>query len=343
VTTAAITDPTNSATALASLATGSGQAAVTGPTRVDFKAKARTEITVLTNEGDLVTISGKASLRIAYLGYDSQGRPVGGPDAGTTTLAASFRQQLSISVRGDLNEEELADIERLLGEIQATVENALTGGPNNAADTGLPFADLGSLSAVKASFKYSAKLTAVTGVGPGGQAVSAPPAAPPITTAGPQADTTSPATPPAASNGIAMTSLTARVRFAQHIAVYQRVAESTATPPATAGNLHPAETTPIPASRTGTPVPPAGEVGPAPAGGGAIDPVSHAANQIVGAIRQTRLVAAGLFNVIESFLDTLIARVSQHPEHDDAKVHAAREIKSAVLDRLSAAPPPQSV
>jgi hypothetical protein len=71
--------------------------------------------------------------------------------------------------------------------------------------------------------------------------------------------------------------------------------------------------------------------------------VSHAANRIVGAIQQTRLVAAGLFNLIESFLDTLITRVSQHPEHDDATVHAAREIKSAVLDRLSAAPPPQSV
>ncbi|MBI3608269.1 MAG: hypothetical protein HY207_09900 [Nitrospirae bacterium] len=333
MTTVAMTDPTNSAAALSTLATGSGQAAVTGPTRVDFKAKARTEITVLTNEGDLVTISGKASLRTAYMGYDSQGRPVGGPDAGATTLAASFRQQLSISVRGDLNKEELADIERLFGEIQTAFENALTGGPNNAAATGLPFADLGSLSAVKASFKYSAKLTAVTGVGPSGQAVSAPPAATPTTTAGPPADTASPATPPAASDGVAVTSLTARVRFAQHIAVYQRVAESAATPPAPAGSLHPAGA--APASSTGTPVP--------PAGGGAIDPVSHAANRIVGAIRQTRLVAAGLFNLIESFLDTLIAKVSQHPEHDDATVHAAREIKSAVLDRLSAAPPPQSV
>ena len=130
------------------------------PIRAKFKANANVQLTLLTNEGDVVTISGRSSLRMSYGGYDRHGRY---DDADTTTLRASFRQQLSLSVQGNLSDQELADIDQLLGTIEDVFSQAMTALPDDVAGAGLSLGTLDgldSITAVTGSLTYSSKLSA---------------------------------------------------------------------------------------------------------------------------------------------------------------------------------------
>jgi len=118
-----------------------------------FSGKSKTDLTVITAEGDRVTISLAAQVQYAESSKT-------GPNGSSQTVASSTASQLRVAVEGNLNETELKDLGKLLSSLaQATGQTQSTGAPNNSppatdtTDTG--FANLTSLAAFAYSFKQT--------------------------------------------------------------------------------------------------------------------------------------------------------------------------------------------
>ena len=86
------------------------------------------DLTVLTAEGDTVTISAQSESDLTYGDYRFRSRGENGMTVVRAQVAAfSLSQSLEISVEGDLNEEELGDIKRLVDTIKNVIRKFLKG------------------------------------------------------------------------------------------------------------------------------------------------------------------------------------------------------------------------
>jgi hypothetical protein len=114
-----------------------------------FSGRSKTDLTVLTAEGDRIAISLAAQVQ-----YAASSRT--GPGGSSETVATSTSSQLRVGVEGDLNETELKDLGTLLGNLaQATSE---AGQESSSAVPGAPafnagFTGLASLAAFAYSYK----------------------------------------------------------------------------------------------------------------------------------------------------------------------------------------------
>jgi hypothetical protein len=116
------------------------------------RAESRTNLTVITAEGDRVTISLAAQAKFTAA---SQTGPNGNPQ----TVATSSSSQLKVDVKGDLSDTELKDLGALINALgKATSQSASTGVPDASAIT-TSFAGLESLAA----FAYSYNQTVAGG------------------------------------------------------------------------------------------------------------------------------------------------------------------------------------
>ncbi|MDC4202947.1 MAG: hypothetical protein MPW14_14340 [Candidatus Manganitrophus sp.] len=315
-----------------------------GVMRIGMKTKTSAEISILTDEGDVVTISGASSMKAKYLRYDSQGRSVGGEAESAKVLRISVRQRFSISIQGDLSEEERADIDRLLGVIEDTFLGALDGN-SDTTDPQRPSADLGSLASVSASFKYSAKISAFARIVPGDETAATPPAeaatdgASPPAVGGEDTGAPSPVATPVENHDGGMVFQTVRFRFRQQIAVYQRIADMNGQdlPQKIASPADPSVSSPAPAPNV-----PTEEAASVPADEPAAVPVSDAVDPIVKTVEQARVERLDLVDLIGKFLDALIASLPEQVGADEDTVRLASQIKAAVVEQLGGMPEPPS-
>jgi len=120
-----------------------------------FSGKSKTDLTVLTAEGDRVTISLAAQVKYAAISQT-------GPGGSSQTVATSTSSQLRVAVQGDLNETELKDLETLLGKLAQATSQAVSN-PSPAVPDASPFsAGFAGLSSL-AAFAYSYKQTVEAG------------------------------------------------------------------------------------------------------------------------------------------------------------------------------------
>jgi hypothetical protein len=116
------------------------------------RAESQTNLTVVTAEGDRVTISLAAQAKYAASSKS-------GPRGSSQAVSASVSSQVSVAVEGDLSESELKDLGSLINALgKATSQAASTGAPDASAVTA-SFAGLDSL----ATFAYSYKQTVEAG------------------------------------------------------------------------------------------------------------------------------------------------------------------------------------
>lgn len=116
----------------------------------EFAAFSRqASISLTTAEGDVVTIrsSQQQAHALAYGQQVSAGGHVQG-----LTMSGLEKQAFSISVQGDLNEEELRDIERLLSELSAIAADFFNGDYEQAMAGALSLGDMGSIAELQATF-----------------------------------------------------------------------------------------------------------------------------------------------------------------------------------------------
>ena len=115
------------------------------------------DIAITTDEGDLVTISSYQGEGQA-MSYDRWNSPL---QQGMNFTASSIKiDSYSLSIQGDLSEEELLDIENLLAELSVIAGDFFSGDTDQAMAGAMNLGDMGSLAELSATFSYSASWSA---------------------------------------------------------------------------------------------------------------------------------------------------------------------------------------
>ena len=115
------------------------------------------DISFTTAEGDVVTISNYQEQAYA-LASEKLSTPL---QQGMNFTASVLNVNASsLSVQGDLNEEELADIQNLMVDLSSIAEQFFNGNLGEAMDQAMNIGDMGSISQLSASFSYQASWSA---------------------------------------------------------------------------------------------------------------------------------------------------------------------------------------
>jgi hypothetical protein len=123
-------------------------------TGYSYDAQQSAALTIVTAEGDRVTISASHSLSIDAATYDSRGRMRGAEGSFYERTESS---SMSIQVEGNLSEEELEDIARVVREL-AKVGRAFERGHQAHAMRRLARADLDTLASIEAEFSATRQI-----------------------------------------------------------------------------------------------------------------------------------------------------------------------------------------
>lgn len=111
------------------------------------KSQAAADLSFTTSDGDVVTLSARSLKQAEYTTYDFQGRVQGQAVAAQgEKLAIESRSGLAISVRGELDDEELADIQKVLDAVNAAGRDLAAGDLDGALS---PFENLGELDSLQ--------------------------------------------------------------------------------------------------------------------------------------------------------------------------------------------------
>ncbi|RMF88606.1 MAG: hypothetical protein D6736_10070 [Nitrospinota bacterium] len=122
--------------------------------------RASTEIALTTAEGDRVTLSATSLSQAAYASYDYRGRLQGeAVDLHAETVQLSSQSGITITVEGDLSEEELADIHRLINTVEGIAREFFSGDQEGALRQALHIEDFDSIARFEADLQYSRSVT----------------------------------------------------------------------------------------------------------------------------------------------------------------------------------------
>ncbi len=132
-----------------------------------FQARAETstssQFSFLTAEGDRVSISAGSESRFSFDSYTAQGLTEGqSVDIRNQQSSTSFRADFSLLVEGDLNEQELADIQSFIQTAQDLFNNLTSGNVDEAAKTALSLGDLETLSTAALFYRQETTVSVAT-------------------------------------------------------------------------------------------------------------------------------------------------------------------------------------
>ena len=119
-----------------------------------------TDVSIVTQEGDYVTISADSEFQLNFSTYDHTGRMKGYTSRlHSETLSLESSQEFSISVDGDLNEQEIKDIRKVLQSLDNIMKDLLSGKPDQGMIRAEKLGDLGSLSSLDATLQVEQSLS----------------------------------------------------------------------------------------------------------------------------------------------------------------------------------------
>ncbi|MEA2082747.1 MAG: hypothetical protein U9O82_00580 [Thermodesulfobacteriota bacterium] len=113
----------------------------------------RTDITILTDEGDAVVLSAVGA-RAHTLSTENISSP--GMSKESFVVSRLVFDKFQVSVQGDLNEEELADIKSLMDDLTTIADDFFHGRMDKAIQGAMKIDDMGSLSQLSATFSHTA-------------------------------------------------------------------------------------------------------------------------------------------------------------------------------------------
>ena len=109
-------------------------------------------ISLTTQEGDQITISQNTSIEQLKAKYKS--------DTGLSKIEASLTSaNMSFSVKGDLNDQELADLSKLLNNLSGIADDFFKGNLTQAMTDALDIGDMGSINTLDATFTRTSALS----------------------------------------------------------------------------------------------------------------------------------------------------------------------------------------
>jgi hypothetical protein len=114
------------------------------------------DITLVTKEGDRVTLAFDSSFEAAYATYDRQARMNGADSESRGRLSSvHVAREITLSVEGDLNEEEKKEIKEVVGEIFKMMKNFLSDPGGDPTVSAVKDIELDTLANVEAKFEVS--------------------------------------------------------------------------------------------------------------------------------------------------------------------------------------------
>ena len=152
-----------------------GNAQISQSTRFALDTRANAEISLVTADGDKVTLSASSAMLATYSTYDYLGRIGGQTVSGRTeNLQIAGSGAFSLAVEGELDEQELADIHKLLHALETTAADVLSGTGGGLPESLGAFASLDSIESFAAMLSYSRSVSAeqITRVASAGEASS---------------------------------------------------------------------------------------------------------------------------------------------------------------------------
>jgi hypothetical protein len=129
-------------------------------TQVQAATHTSADITLVTAEGDKVTLSTDAVMQAAYTRYDARGRLRGyGLERHAETFQLVSANDISLQIEGDLNDAERADIEQALGTIEKFAADFFNGKEDEAPNQIFNLGNLNTLRSLDTTLEFSQSLT----------------------------------------------------------------------------------------------------------------------------------------------------------------------------------------
>src|SRR5215475_3518521 len=129
-------------------------------TQVQAESHTSADITLVTAEGDKVTLSTDAVLQAAYTRYDAHGRLRGyGLERHAATFQMASASAISLQIEGDLNDAERADIQQALGTIEQFAADFFDGKEDEAPNQIVNLGNLNTLRSIDVTLELSQSLT----------------------------------------------------------------------------------------------------------------------------------------------------------------------------------------
>ena len=127
--------------------------------RLSVSEEQQADVDIVTAEGDRVTLSSDYSAAASLATYEHLALS----DSGYRHIEAQMlnfqmEQAIAVTVEGDLNPQELADIKALVSDLGAMFKEFLTSGGQEPPGVDKDFSKLSSLKSVQAQFEYSASV-----------------------------------------------------------------------------------------------------------------------------------------------------------------------------------------
>ena len=129
-------------------------------TQVQAETHTRADVTLVTAEGDRVSLSTDAVMQAAYTRYDARGRLRGyGLERHAETFQLVSANDISLQIEGDLNDAERADIEQALGTIEKFAADFFNGKEDEAPNQIFNLGNLNTLRSLDTTLEFSQSLT----------------------------------------------------------------------------------------------------------------------------------------------------------------------------------------
>lgn len=129
-------------------------------TRVTSSLHQNADVTIVTAEGDKVTLSSGSQAQVTYATYEEL-RYMGGHFAQFRyeALGLEVSREYSIVVDGDLNKKELRDIRKAIRTIEKMMRDFLSGNVDHAVGKAMKVSKLESISSLEASLQFERSLS----------------------------------------------------------------------------------------------------------------------------------------------------------------------------------------
>ncbi|MGE5342805.1 MAG: hypothetical protein ACM3SY_15130 [Candidatus Omnitrophota bacterium] len=110
--------------------------------QLEAQRKETQDITLTTKEGDVVTISALSQTKSSYMAFDYAAMLKGkASSAHEEKMTSSSQNEFAMTVNGELNDEELADIRKVIGDMDGIMKELIDGDMKAVMDDALKIID----------------------------------------------------------------------------------------------------------------------------------------------------------------------------------------------------------
>jgi hypothetical protein len=127
-------------------------------TLLNASSDTHTDLSVVTAGGDRVTLSAESLLRASYAEVNYQSTDQYHLDFHATDSQVQFGNSIDVSVQGQLDQQEQADVQLLVGKLEKVVKQFLGGDSAGALSKALQIGDLGTVASFELHVQQSAQI-----------------------------------------------------------------------------------------------------------------------------------------------------------------------------------------